>query len=312
MPSLVLKTAIGNYGQTEGLKDGSVKSDRFDLEHVEITPVPMIFRRMVRGLEFDVAEMALSTYLCAKHHGKAFTALPIFLTRAFYHGGVAVNVDSGIQSPADLAGKRIGLRSYTLTPGIWTKAILKDQYGLDLDSVTWVLSGDEHVAEYVYPPNVISSEMDSVAEMLLSGEVDAAIGAGPIDSPKVRPLFPNADEDDKAWHNQTRIYPISHLLVVKDELLAAEPWLAEELFSLFADAKKPYIDRLQSQGPANAHDEEQIKMGRIAGGDPIPYDFEGTRHTLEQFIQFNVDQKIIPTAFQPEELFPEQTLSLKG
>lgn len=312
MSDLVLRTAIGNYGQTEGLKDGTVKSEKFDLEHIEITPVPMIFRRMVRGLEFDVAEMALSTYLCARHHRKAFTALPIFLTRAFYHGGVAVNVNSGVQSPTDLAGKRVGVRSYTLTPGVWTRGILKTEYGLDLDSVTWVLSGDEHVEEYVYPPNVVSSENSDLGEMLLSGEVDATIGAGPIDSPEARPLFPNADDDDKAWHASTGIYPISHLLVVKNELLSENPWLAQEIFGLFADAKKPYTDRMQSNGPSNPLDESQARMGEIVGGDPIPYGFENAYKTLQTFIQFNVDQQVIPEAVKPEQLFPEQTLTLKG
>ena len=312
MSDLTLKTAIGNYGQTQGLKDGTVKSKRFELEHLEITPVPAIFRRMVRGLEFDVSEMALSTYLCARHHGKAFTALPVFLTRAFYHGGVAVRDDSGIQTPADLAGKRIGVRSYTLTPGVWTRGILQTEYGLDLDSVTWVLSGDEHVEEYLPPSNVVSSESGDLGQMLLSGEIDAAIGAGPIDSPQVRPLFPNADADDKAWHRKTGVFPISHLLVVRNQLLSEKPWLAEELFAIFAEAKKPYVEGLGSPNSTNAQDEAQVKMGQIVGGDPIPYDFEGTYKTLETFIQFNVDQRVIPKAVNPEELFPEQTLKLKG
>ena len=312
MSDLTLKTAIGNYGQTIGLKDGSVKSERFDLEHFEITPVPMIFRRMVRDLEFDVSEMALSTYLCARHYGKAFTALPVFLTRAFYHGGIAVRNDPSIQSAGDLTGKRIGVRSYTLTPGVWTRGILKTQYGLDLDSVTWVLSGDEHVEEYVYPPNVISSERNDVTEMLLAGEVEAAIGVGPIDSPQVRSLFPEADEADKAWHTSTGIFPISHLLVVRDDLLSEKPWLAEDLFFLFAEAKKPYIDGMGTQDATIPQDRAQQKMREIVGGDPIPYDFESTYRTLEAFIEFNVDQGIIPAPMRPEELFPEQTLSLKG
>ena len=117
MAELTRKTAIGNYGHTKPLKDGSVQSQKFAMEHVEVSPVPMIFRRMVRGLEFDVSEMALSTYICAKHYGKAFTALPVFLTRAFYHGGIICNAKAGIKSPGDLAGRKVGLRSDTLTPG---------------------------------------------------------------------------------------------------------------------------------------------------------------------------------------------------
>lgn len=154
MSELTLRTAIGSYGHTAALKDGTAASDLFRMEQVEVSPVTAIFRRMVRGLEFDVAEMALSTYLCARAHAKPFTALPVFLTRAFYHSGIAVRRNRGIAAPADLAGRRIGVRSYTLTPGVWTRGILHSEYGVDPASVTWVLSGDEHVAEFTPPPNV--------------------------------------------------------------------------------------------------------------------------------------------------------------
>ena len=157
MANITLRTAVGNYGHTVPLKDGSTKSEWFDMEHIEVSPVTSIFRRMVRDLEFDVSEMALSTYLCARAHGKQFTGIPVFLTRSFYHSGISYNIKSGIKSAADLAGRRIGVRGYTVTPGVWTRAMLQTMYGLDLDSVTWILSGDEHVAEYVSPPNVRSS-----------------------------------------------------------------------------------------------------------------------------------------------------------
>ena len=311
MSNLVLKTAIANYGHTTPLKDGSVTSDMFDMEHIEISPVPMIFRRMVRGLEFDVAEMALATYLCARAHGKRFTGLPIFLTHDFYHGGILCNVNSGIDSPRDLEGRRVGVRSYTLTPGVWTRALLQTEYNVDLDAVTWVLSGDEHVEEFVAPVNVVSSPNSDLAEMLLSGEVDAAIGAGPIDSPKVRPLFPNAHDADKGWHEKTGIYPISHMLVAKDDLLESQPGIAEELFDLFSRARAPYIDRLRSGEVSGSGDETLIRRADIVGDDPIPYGFESAQATLEAFIGFNVEQRVIPKAVDPATLFPANTLALE-
>ena len=125
MSELTLHTAIGTYGHTKSLKDGSATSQKFVMDHIEISPVPNIFRRMVRELEFDVAEMALSTYLCAKAFGKAFTAIPVFLTRSFYHSSITYNIKSGINSPTDLAGRKVGVRSYTLTPGVWTRGILQ-------------------------------------------------------------------------------------------------------------------------------------------------------------------------------------------
>ena len=240
MSDLVLRTAIGNYGHTIPLKDGSVTSDMFDMEHIEVSPVTSIFRRMVRGLEFDVAEMALSTYMCARAHGKAFTGVPVFLTRAFYHGGLVVNSRSGIKTPKDLEGKKVGLRSYTLTPGVWTRGILQTEYDVDLEAVTWVLSGDEHVAEFVAPSNVVSSANSDLGAMLLSGEIDAAIGAGAVDSPDIQPLFSEPDALDAAWHKKTGVYPISHMLVVKNSELESNDSLARNC-SACSSRPRPHI-----------------------------------------------------------------------
>ena len=136
MADPTLRTAVGNYGHTKPLKDGTAVSPRFEMNHVDVSPVTSIFRRMVRNLEFDVSEMALSTYLCARAHGKAFTGIPVFLTRSFYHGGIVYNAKSGIKTAADLAGRRVGVRGYTVTPGVWTRGMLQTVYGLDLNSVT--------------------------------------------------------------------------------------------------------------------------------------------------------------------------------
>ena len=310
MSDLVLRTAIGNYGHTTPLKDGTVTSEMFDMEHIEVSPVTSIFRRMVRGLEFDVAEMALSTYMCARAHGKSFTGIPVFLTRAFYHGGLVVNTRSGISSPKDLEGKRVGLRSYTLTPGVWTRGILQTEYGVDLNAVTWVLSGDEHVAEFVAPANVVSSPNNDLGEMLLSGEIDAAIGAGAVDSPDIQPLFPEADRADAAWHQKSGVYPISHMLVVKNSELESHENLAQELFQVFKVAKAPYMNSLASGEASGPADQALLKMGKLVGGDPVPYGFESSRKTLETFIGFNVEQGVIPHKVEPEELFPAKTLSL--
>ena len=310
MSDLVLHTAIGTYGHTTPLKDGSVTSKMFDMEHIEVSPVTSIFRRMVRGLEFDVAEMALSTYMCARAHGKAFTGIPIFLTRAFYHGGIVCHARSGIKSPKDLEGKRVGVRSYTLTPGVWTRGILQTEYGVDLNAVTWVLSGDEHVAEFVSPDNVVSSPNSDLGEMLLSGEIDAAIGAGSVNSPDVHPLFSEPDEADAAWHRKTGVYPISHMLVVKDAALEANGGLAEELFDVFKTAKGPYMEQLKSGNASSPADHALLKMGEVVDGDPVPYGFESSRKTLETFIGFNLEQGVIPRKVDAEELFPASTLVL--
>ena len=119
MAPLKLKTATGNYGHTMPLKDGSVTSDAIAFEHVDVPVIINAFRRMIRGLEFDVSEMALSTYLCARAHGIPITAIPIFLVRAFHHGSLIYSTKSGITSPKDLEGRRVGVRGYTVTTGVW-------------------------------------------------------------------------------------------------------------------------------------------------------------------------------------------------
>ena len=303
MANITLRTAVGNYGHTVPLKDGSTKSEWFDMEHIEVSPVTSIFRRMVRDLEFDVSEMALSTYLCARAHGKQFTGIPIFLTRSFYHSGISYNIKSGIKSAADLAGRRIGVRGYTVTPGVWTRAMLQTMYGLDLDSITWVLSGDEHVAEYVAPPNVRSSPNSDLVDMMLSGEIDAAIGAGANDSPDIEPLFPDAQEADGQWFKDTGLYPISHILVVKNEQLEANPWLAKELFSLFKTAKKSYLEFLHSGAALTAADRALMDLAKIVGDDPIPFGLDSSLKTLETFIGFNVDQQVIPEPVKVDNMF---------
>ena len=143
------KSVTRTQGNNRALKDGSVKPKTFTFDFVEVDPLIDAFRRMVRGLEFDICEMAITTYICAKAHGKRMTAVPIFLVRAFHHGAILANTKAGIRTPKDLEGKRVGVnRGYTVTTGVWARGVLQEEHGVDLSKITWVLSGDEHVAEY--------------------------------------------------------------------------------------------------------------------------------------------------------------------
>ena len=242
-----LKTVTRTQGNNKALKDGTVKPRTFTFDFEEVDPLIAAFRRMVRGNEFDICEMAITTYICAKAYGKPMTAVPVFLVRAFHHGAILVNTKAGIRVPKDLEGKKVGVnRGYTVTTGVWARSILQEEYGVDLSKITWVLSGDEHVAEYRAPANVVPiGEGKKMADMLVSGELAAAIGVD-VDHPDVRPLIPNALE---AGLNALRAhgrYPINHLVVIKDELLAAKPDLAVDVFNAFAEAKRLYVDRLKS------------------------------------------------------------------
>src|SRR5438270_9630671 len=159
MTQIKFKTVTRTQGNNQALKDGTVKPKSFEFDFIEVDPLIDAFRRMVRGLEFDVCEMAITTYICAKANGKRMTAIPVFIVRAFHHGAILVNTKSGIARLKDLEGKRVGVnRGYTVTTGVWARSILQDEYGVDLSKITWVLSGDEHVAEYKPPKNVVPIE----------------------------------------------------------------------------------------------------------------------------------------------------------
>src|SRR4029453_1313428 len=170
MPDLKLKTVTRTQGNNRALKDGTVTPKTFEFQFEEVDPLIAAFRRMVRGNEFDVCEMAITTYICAKAHGKPMTAVPVFLVRAFHHGAILVNSQAGIRTPKDLEGKKVGVnRGYTVTTGVWARSILQDEHGVDLSRITWVLSAAEHVAENRDPPTVVPIEKGKdIGDMLAS------------------------------------------------------------------------------------------------------------------------------------------------
>ena len=315
MPELKLRIVTRTQGNNKALKDGTVKPRTCEFEFIEVDPLIDAFRRMVRGLEFDVCEMAITTFITARAHGKRITGLPIFLARTFPHGAIVYNTKSGIVSPKDLEGRRVGVnRGYTVTTGVWARGVLQHQYGVDLNTITWVLSGDEHVAEYRPPSNVVPIEKGrKMADLVASGELPAAIGLE-IDSPDVKPLIANAAEAGLEALRTRGHYPINHLIVVKDELLEAHPNLAPDIFNAFAEAKRDYVRRLQSgqiRIPTRVDDLHRQVM-EITGRDPLPYGIEPNRQALEEIIQYALEQRIITRPVTVEELFAPNTHGLVG
>jgi 4,5-dihydroxyphthalate decarboxylase len=298
-----LKTALVTRGHTKALKDGTVKPRSFDFEFEEVPTIINAFRRMVRGLEFDISEMAITTYLCARAYGKAFTAIPVFPMRAFHHGAILHNVKAGIRNPKDLEGQRVGVnRGYTVTTGVWARSILQHQYGVDLKRITWVLSGDEHVAEYQPPANVVPiAKGKKMEDMLITGEIPAAIGVQ-VDSPDVKPLIENAREAGFDALRQHALYPINHTVVVSNDVLAAHPGVASDLFNALSDAKRLYIARLEAGVTENADDEFFKRVMEVIG-DPLPYGIEPNRRMLEAIIGHAGEQGIIPRRVPVEDIF---------
>ena len=308
------KTALVTYPHTQALKDGAVSPRTFTFDFEDVPVIIKAFRRMVRGLEFDISEMAITTYLTAKAHGKRFTAIPVFPMRAFHHGAILYNTTSGIRTPKDLEGKKVGVnRGYTVTTGLWARSILQHEYGVDLKKITWVLSGDEHVAEYRPPSNVVPiAEGRTLEEMLLSGELAAANGVQ-MDAPEIKPLIPNAKEAGLAGLRQGGLYPINHTVVVKDDLLAAHPDLAADLFDAFVRAKRVYVDRLKSGAITEPTAADKTFAGVMAiTGDPLPYGVAPNRREIEAVIQYSVEQGILTKPFAVEDVFAKGTLDLVG
>ena len=316
MPELHLKTVTRTQGNNAALKNGAVSPQGFVFAFEEVPVLVHAFRRMVRELEFDVCEMAFTTYLCAKAYGKRFTALPIFLVRGFHHGAIVQNTISGIADPKDLEGQRVGVnRGYTVTSGVWARGVLQEEYGVNLSQVTWVRSGDEHVAEYHPPANVVSMEPGrGLEEMLMTGELAAVVGAD-VDHPFVSPLIPNAAEAGFDALLRRGHYPINHLVVLKDELLAANPDLATNVFNAFAEAKNVYVERLSGNTGNTIEtptptDLMYKRVMSITGGDPLPYGIAPNRSVIEELIDHAVSQRILDRRPTVESLFPESTHNL--
>jgi 4,5-dihydroxyphthalate decarboxylase len=306
------KTVTRTQGNNRALKDGSVKPEGFEFDFIEFPVLVDGFRRMVRELEFDICEMAITTYLCAKAHGVKFTAIPVFLVRAFHHGAILVNSKAGIRSAKDLEGKRVGVnRGYTVTTGVWARAVLQREYGVDLSKITWVLSGDEHVAEYRAPANVVPMDKGrTMAEHLIAGELAAAIGVE-VRHPDIQPLIPNAEEAGLKALAEHGYYPINHLIVIRDELLAEQPGLATEVFNAFAASKRLYLDALKSGRIAQPDAADRLHLRVMEStGDPLPYGIAPNRAMIEMLIENAVSQGIIPERPEIESLFDPETRSL--
>ena len=269
---------------------------------------------MVRANEFDICEMAITTYICAKAHGKPMTALPIFLVRAFHHGAILYNTQLGISTPKDLEGKMVGVnRGYTVTTGVWARSILQDEHGVDLDKIKWVLSGDEHVEEYLAPPNVVAIEPGkNIEDMLVSGELAASVGVQ-IEHPDIKPLIPNPTEAGLKALRERGHYPINHTVVVRDELLVAHPELAVDVFNAFSEAKERYVEQLTAGEIANrtAADETHLRVMEIIG-NPLPYGIKPNRDVIENLLEHALTQRIISEPASLESLFAPSTLNLEG
>ncbi len=288
--SLVLKAAIADYPHVQALKDATVRSDLMSFDWETVNPITRAFRRMVRTGDFDLCEIALTTLAQAESFGKGLTGLPVVVMRGFHHAALVCPTGSTLRGPADLAGKRVGVRAFSQTTGVWVRGILMDEYGVDHRAITWVTEEDAHLSEYQDPSNAVRG--GDLKAMFLSGHIDAAIALSGLDPTLTRPVIPDADLAAADWFHRTGVYPVNHVVCVKTALLNREPSLAGELMRLFTEAKAA-----ASQPCAEA------RYAPIVGSDALPYGLEANRRGIALCLRYAAEQGLTPRVYAPEELF---------
>jgi 4,5-dihydroxyphthalate decarboxylase len=315
-----LNIAVAEYPHTKAILSGRIPIEGVEPRFANVVPQIAAYRRMVRDVEFDVCELAPTTYIIARAHGAPFVALPIFVMRAFHHGGLLVRPDAGIKSPRDLEGKRVGVRAYSVTTGVWTRGVLIDEYGLDSSKVTWVVDDEEHVRELKLPPNVIHApQTTSLVEMMAKGEISAGFsgnaGLGRAGKPtagwdakKIPPadypdLFPDAKSLEAAWFKKTGIYPMHGTIVVKDSVLREHPWVARSLHDAYSAAKQEWLATLRINSSDSASDKKYRELMPVVGEDPLPFGIGSNRATIAALESYAYKQKLIPRRMPIEELF---------
>ena len=283
-----LKNAIASYSHTKDIKSGAIAIAGVEPDFVEVVPIIGAFRRMVRDVEFDVCEMAPTTYMIARALGAPFIALPIFLMRRFHHGGFVVRPDAGIKVPKDLEGKKVGVRAYSVTTGVWTRGVFINEYGLDSAKVTWVVDDEEHVTALKLPPNVVHAPPGkSLQSMMKAGEIQAGF-TGPAGVGRAGPPIGGWDKANAAAA-AADTYP---------ELIAN----ARSLMDAFVAAKKPYLDDLK-RGRGDSPEDKRYRNFLSLMSDPLPYGMKANRPSIEALTAYSLQQKLIPSRPQLDRVF---------
>jgi 4,5-dihydroxyphthalate decarboxylase len=321
-----LKLTFGcwNYDRTRGLMDGSVQPDGIDLNYLNM-PVEETFFRMLRNREFDAAEMSLSSYTmsCFKDP-QPFIAIPVFPSRFFRHSCIYVNANSGIKSPKDLIGRRIGNPEYQMTAPVWIRGILSDHYGVPVDSVTYFTGGEEEPnrsekLKLDLPDNIRVERIGpdkTLSQMLYDGEIDALYTARMPSSyrkgdGKVTRLFENYVDVEREYFKETGLFPIMHTVVVRREIYEANRWVAQSLYKALVESQRRTYEDLNETAALkamlpwlNSHVEEVRKE---MGDDFWPYGLQKNRANLEVFLRYSYEQGLSRRLLTPEDLFAPET-----
>jgi 4,5-dihydroxyphthalate decarboxylase len=291
MSKVKLLTMLGNYPNTEALKSGKLKSDLVDLDFVEVKVANNLFKQIVREKKYDVGELAIATYLQAKSFDTPYVLLPAVLVSRGQIHTIAYNAERGPLSPKDLAGKRIGLRAYTVTTATWVRGMLAEQYGVDLSKIEWVTFEDPHVAEYTDPPGVKRAPPGKeLVQMLLDGEIDAAVVGDKLPDPRLKHLVPDHEAATQRWIQAHGGIPINHMVVVRTELSKSRPDVVAEVFRLLRESKEA--------------------AGAPKNPEPLRFGVEACRPVLEAMIGYAHNHGLIREKMTVDSLFDDVTRKL--
>ena len=319
--NIKLSFACALYDRMQPLYTGEVKPEGIDLEFLRIEAPRVIFDNMAGKQAYDLSEMSSSEFICRISAGDdSFVALPVFPSRAFRHSFIAIHEGSGIRSPKDLAGKRIGVPLYTMTAAIWIRGFLANDHGVDLSGVTWVQgsinSASSHGSPSVMPmhrpvPIELNHSGKSLSELLDTGEIDAIMGTTMPDcmkhNPRVVRLFPQFRQAEKAYYQRTQIFPIMHLVAIKRSTYERHPHIAKPLFDAFNQSKEVALQRMKNLAalrymlPWLSDDLDEIQQ--LFGDDPWPYGVQANLPTLNALLEHMVEQGVIAQPIPIEDLF---------
>ena len=292
MTGTTLKTNLADYPVTKAIKDGRVTSEIVTLDICGPDQAHNGFKAMIRENAYDCGELAIVTLLQARAYGKPFVALPIPVNGRFQHHCAGYNREFGPLAPKDIEGKRVGVRSYTQTTGLWIRGILKHEYGVDLDKVTWCTVNDGHLLEYTDPANCERlPEGSDIGQMMLDGALAATLqGVDLPKDPRVEYLVPNPFEAAKEWFSRTGAVCINHMFVVHEELSRTRPDVVREIYRMLVESRAAVESELPASYP--------------------PVGFEANRKNIQLAIDWAFEQKFIPRKMAVEDLFDELTVTL--
>jgi 4,5-dihydroxyphthalate decarboxylase len=325
MAKLRLTLACWDYDRTRALQDGRVEVEGVDLTYLPLR-VEETFWRMLRYGEFDAAEMSTGSYLMSRDKGAPkLIAIPVFPSKTFRHSCIYINTDSGIRKPADMAGKRVGVPEYQITMATWVRGILQHEYGVAPEKMKWLTGGEEHPGRedkvrHNLPPNIDIRPIppgNTLSGMLETGDIDAMISAhmpSPFvrRHPKVQRLIPNFREVEQDYFRRTKIFPIMHTVVIREEVYEKNPWIAQSLFKAFNESKKLCQEAMYEFSALKYmlawSIDEMEKEREILGDDPWTYGLEANRHVLETLVQYTHEQGLISKRLDIDSLFAQSTL----